>query len=106
LKTLVEWGVVGLAALVVILTLFVRGALALRRRLAGEQNDAYHFAAVFLFATAVYVVQGLFTDTPPFLYLNGLYFFLAGVVYAQLDACDAASEQGTVAVGLSATARA
>jgi O-antigen ligase/polysaccharide polymerase Wzy-like membrane protein len=85
LMTVVEWGLPGLLALVAILALSVRGGVALRRQ-TGDGDDERRFADVFLFATVVYLVQCLLVDTPPFLYLNGVYFFLAGVVFAQLDA--------------------
>jgi len=85
LMTVVEWGLPGLLALVAILGLFIRAGFALRRQ-TGEGDDERRFADVFLFATVVYLVQCLLVDTPPFLYLNGVYFFLAGVVFAQLDA--------------------
>jgi hypothetical protein len=65
--------------------LFVKAALELRRRLRDQRSFAYHFAGLFLTATVVFVTEGLFVDSPPLLYLNGLYFFLAGVVHAQLD---------------------
>ena len=92
LTTLVEWGLPGLVATVAILVLFVRGALSLRQQ-APENLGARRFADLFLFATVVYLVQCLLVDTPPFLYLNGLYFFLAGVVFAQLDALSAAADE-------------
>jgi hypothetical protein len=85
LMTLVEWGIGGLAAYIAILVLTVKGALELRRRL--ERRDfVYHFVAFFLGTAAIFVTQGLLVDTPPFFYLNGVFFFLAGLVYAQLDA--------------------
>jgi O-antigen ligase len=97
MMTLVEWGVVALVAYTAILVLIVRAAITLRRRLResslGRDPTAsrdwalsYHFAGFFLAVTVVFVVQGLFTDLTAFLYLNGLYFFLAGLLFAQLDA--------------------
>jgi len=106
LTTFIEWGIAGFASYVLILVLFARGAMTLLRRVSHDQGDIRAFAHVFLFATVVFVVQGLLVDTPPFLYLNGLYFFLAGAVYAQLDAFETAAEPGAVTVGFSATARA
>jgi hypothetical protein len=81
----VEWGLVGLLSYLAIQVLFVKAALELRRRLRDQRSFAYHFAGLFLTATVVFVTEGLFVDSPPLLYLNGLYFFLAGVVHAQLD---------------------
>jgi O-antigen ligase len=89
MMTLVEWGVVALVAFVAILTLIVRGAIELRRRLAHEANLIYHFAGLFLAASVMFIVQGMFVDLTAFLYLNGLYFFLAGLTFAQLDATPA-----------------
>jgi hypothetical protein len=66
--------------------------MRLRRRLADEQGVGYHFAGLLLAATVVFVTQGLLVDTPPFLYLNGVYFFLAGLALAQLDATAPAAE--------------
>jgi O-antigen ligase len=86
LMSLVEWGVPGVLAYIAVLAFLVRAALQLRRQLATEQDFRYHFASLFLGATIIFVVQGLLTDTPPFLYLNGVYFFLAGLLCAQLDA--------------------
>jgi len=105
LMTVVEWGLPGLLALVAILALFVRGGVALRRQ-TGDGDDARRFADVFLFATVVYLVQCLLVDTPPFLYLNGVYFFLAGVVFAQLDAraVPAAERASHLALGATAPA--
>lgn len=90
--TLVEWGIFGLAAYVALLALIVKGALDLHRRLAAQRDFVHAFAGFFLAATVVYLIQGLFTDIPPFAYLNGVYFFLAGLVFARLDALDAATE--------------
>jgi O-antigen ligase len=86
LTTLVEWGLVALIAYTAIIGLIVRAAMQLRRRLAREPTLAYHFASLVLGAAVVYVTQGLLVDTPPFLYLNGVFFFLAGLLFAQLDA--------------------
>jgi O-antigen ligase len=88
LMLLVEWGLVALLAYLAILALIVRAAILLRRRRAREQDLLYHFAGLVLAATVVFVTQGLFVDTPPFLYLNGLYFFLAGLLLAQFDAME------------------
>jgi hypothetical protein len=91
LTTLVEWGIVALVAYVAILTLIVKTALLLRRRLAHRPDLAFHFAAFVLGSTVVFVTQMLLVDTPPLLYLNGVYFFFAGVMAAQLDAASASS---------------
>lgn len=85
LMTLVEWGLVGLAAYCAVLVMMARGALHLRR-LVPEQDLAHQFAGLFLATVVVFVVQGLLVDTPPFLCLNGMVFFLGGLVHAQLDA--------------------
>jgi O-antigen ligase len=86
LMTLVEWGIPGLVAYVAIIVLLARGALDLRRRLADRQDFVYHFAGLFLGVAVVFVTQGLLVDTPPFFYLNGVFFLLAGIVFARLDA--------------------
>ena len=82
---LMEWGTIGLTAYLAIFVMFVRAALALRRRTASERSTAYHFAGFFIAVTIVYVVQGVFADVTAFLYLTSLLFFLAGLVHAQLD---------------------
>jgi O-antigen ligase len=89
MMTLVEWGVFALAAYVALLVLLLRGAIELRRRLAHEAGLVYHFAGLFLAAGLVFIVQGMFVDLTAFLYLNGLFFFLAGVTFAHLDATPA-----------------
>ena len=83
---LVEIGIVGLAAYIAILLLIVRAAIQLRRRLADERYPAYHFAGLVLATTLVFVTQMMFIDTPPMLYLNGLCFLFAGLMFAQIDA--------------------
>jgi O-antigen ligase len=99
----VEWGLPGLLALLTILACFVRAGFTLRWQ-TGDLDDERRFAEVFLFATVIYVVQCLFVDTPPFLYLNGVYFFLAGVVFAQLDARAETAAERESGVGLPAAA--
>ena len=89
MMTLVEWGVFALAAYVALLVLIVRAAIELRRRLAHEAGLVYHFAGFFLAAAVVFIVQGMFVDLTAFLYLNGLFFFLAGLMFAHLDATPA-----------------
>jgi hypothetical protein len=86
LMALVETGIVGLAAYIAILVLIVRAAIQLRRRLADERDPAYHFAGLVLATTLVFVTQMMFIDTPPMLYLNGLCFLFAGLMFAQIDA--------------------
>ena len=86
LTSFVEWGIAGLIAYTAILVLIVKGAIQLRRRLADEQGIGYHFAGLVLVTTVVFVTQGLLVDTTPFQYLNGVYYFLAGLLFAQLDA--------------------
>jgi O-antigen ligase len=86
LMTVVEWGIVALLAYVAILVLIVKAALRLRRRLPDERDPAHQFAGLVLAMAIVYVTQGLLVDIPPFLYLNGVFFFFAGVMFAQLDA--------------------
>src|SRR4029079_10203363 len=86
LMTLVEWGVVAVAAYVAILVLIVKAALRLRRRLNDPHDPAYQFTGLVIAATVVYVMQGLLVDIPPFQYLNGIFFVLAGLLFAQLDA--------------------
>lgn len=95
LMTLVEWGLVALIAWVGILAMIVRGAIQLRQRLAHQPDIAYHFSSLMLATTVVFVTQGLFADIPSFLYLNGVYFFLAGLVFAQLDATASADTLAT-----------
>jgi O-antigen ligase len=89
MMTLVEWGVFALAAYVAMLVLILRAAIELRRRTAHEAGLVHHFAGLFLAASVVFVVQGLFVDLTAFLYLNGLFFFLAGLTFAHLDATPA-----------------
>jgi len=103
LTTAIDWGLPGMLALVAIMTLFVRAGVALRRR-TGDGDDARRFADMFLFATVVYLGQCLLVDTNPFLYLNGLYFFLAGVVFAQLDARLGTAAEPASALALTTTA--
>jgi O-antigen ligase len=70
---------------VAILGLFIRAGFALRR----QTGDATMNAASPMCSCSrpwSTWMQCLLVDTPPFLYLNGVYFFLAGVVFAQLDA--------------------
>jgi O-antigen ligase len=86
LMTLVEWGVGGLIAYVALLVLIAKAAARLRHRFAQRSHLARHFAALFLATMVVFVTQGLFVDIPSLLYLNGVFFFLAGLVHAQLDA--------------------
>jgi O-antigen ligase len=86
LMTVVEWGIGGLIAYLAIHALFLRGAFELRRRLPDQKAPEYHFASFFIATSVVYLIQGMFVDTPPFLYLNGVYFFLAGLIHAHLDA--------------------
>jgi O-antigen ligase len=88
LTTLVEWGIVGLLAYLWVLALLVKGALDLRRRLADRVDFVFHFAGFFLCAVVVFASQGMLVDIPQFFYLNGVLFFLAGLVFAQLDAGD------------------
>jgi O-antigen ligase len=87
LMTLVEWGIPGLVAYVAIIVLLVKGALDLRRQQADRQDFIYHLAGLFLGTAVIFVTQGLLVDTPPFFYLNGVFFFLGGLVFARLDAC-------------------
>jgi len=103
LMTVVEWGLPGLLALVAILALFIRAGVALRRQ-TGDDDDERRFADIFLFATVVYVLQCLLVDTPPFLYLNDVYFFLAGIVFAQLDARSKTAVEPATSLTLPATA--
>ncbi len=103
LMTLVEWGIGGMLAYIAMLGLMLKGALDLRRRLAGRQDFVYHFGALFLGTAVVFIAQGLLVDTPPFFYLNGVFFFLGGLVHAQLDATAAeqtAAEPAYAAVSL------
>jgi hypothetical protein len=88
LMTLVEWGIGALIAYVAVLVLIVKAAIRLRRRLTDQRDPAYHFAGLVIAASVVYVVQGLLVDIPPFLYLNGVFFVLAGLMFAQLDATE------------------
>jgi O-antigen ligase len=103
LTTTVEWGLPGLVLFVTILTFFIRAGLTLRRQSA-EGDDGHRLADLFLFATVVYVGQCLLVDTPPFLYMNGLYYFLAGCVFAQLDAVADTAAERAGGVGLPAAA--
>jgi O-antigen ligase len=103
LTTAIDWGLPGLLALVAIQALFIRAGVALRRQ-TGEGDDERRVADVFLFATVVYLGQCLLVDTNPFLYLNGAYFFLAGVVFAQLDARAGVAAEPASDVTLPATA--
>lgn len=86
LMALVELGVVGLAAYIAILVLIVRAAMQLRRRLARDRDLAFHFAGLVLGTFVVFATQMMFIDTPPMLYLNGLCFLFAGLMFAQIDA--------------------
>jgi hypothetical protein len=61
------------------------GAIALRARGPDADADAFYFGGVLIFASVIYVIQCTLVDIPGFLYLTDLYFFLAGVVYGQLD---------------------
>jgi hypothetical protein len=103
LMTLVEWGLPGLLAFVMVLAFFIHAALELRRQ-TGEDDDERRVADMFLFASVIYLVQCLLVDTPPFLYLTGVYFFIAGVVFAQLDARAALAAHPAKDVTLPATA--
>jgi O-antigen ligase len=103
LTTTVEWGLPGLVVLVTILTFFIRAGIALRRQ-TGDADDERRFADLFLFAVVVYVGQCLLVDTIPFLYMNGLLFFLAGSVFAQLDARAETAAERTSGVGMPAAA--
>jgi O-antigen ligase len=94
--TLVEWGLPGLVAFLAVMVLFIRSALALRRRFSSERGLQYDFATFFLATTVVMLTQGLLVDTPVFLYMNSLFFFLAGLVSAQLDAAERASDAAAV----------
>ena len=80
-----EWGVLGLAAYLGIHVLFLRSALALRRRCILERAPPYHFAGLFVGVSVIYMTQGFLGDITDFLYLTSLFYFLAGLVYAQLD---------------------
>jgi O-antigen ligase len=86
LMALVELGIVGLAADIAILVLIVRAAMQLRRRLDRDRHLAFHFAGLVLGTFVVFATQMMFIDTPPMLYLNGLCFLFAGLMFAQLDA--------------------
>ena len=85
-SALVEWGILGLTAQLAWQFLFFAAALALRRRPTPAGGLAYRFAGFFVAASVVYFVQGLFVDMAAFLYLPQLYFLLAGLVFAELDA--------------------
>jgi O-antigen ligase len=85
LMTLIEWGIGGLIAWLAVHVFLIKPALELRR-LTDEATLAHHFAGFFIAATVIYMVQGLFADIPPFLYLTGIYYFLGGLLHAQLDA--------------------
>lgn len=81
---LVEWGLVGLLLYGAIFVLFGAASIELWRLARGPGYPSW-FAAFFLGATVVTLVQGLLVDLPAFQYLNNSYFLLAGVVYGQLD---------------------
>ena len=93
LTTLVEWGILALIAQLVLLALIVQAAFAIRRRFPNEPEALYHLTSLVLGATVVFVVQGMLVDTPPFLYLNGVYFFLVGLMYAQRDAIEGSARR-------------
>ena len=103
LTTTVEWGLPGLVVVVTILAFFIRAGIALRRQ-TGDGDDERRFADMFLFAIVVYVGQCLLVDTIPFLYMNGLVFFLAGSVFAQLDARAETAAERPAGVGMPAAA--
>jgi O-antigen ligase len=84
LMTLVEWGVLGLASYVAVIALILRLAFSVRR-LARNEDLLFHFTNFYVAAVMIFVLQNMLVDTPSFLYLNGLVFFLAGVLQAQYD---------------------
>lgn len=85
MMTLVEWGAFAMLAYMAILALIVKAGMELRRRLAATPGLVYHFAGLFLAVAVVFITQGMFVDLTAFLYLNGLFFFFAGLMFAQLD---------------------
>jgi O-antigen ligase len=104
LMVLVEWGIGGLLTWVLVLGSLLWGAIALRARGPDDDADAYYFGGVLIFASVVYLIQCVLVDIPGFLYLSDLYFFLAGVVYGQLDG--PALHEAADRLPLPATARA
>lgn len=97
--TLVEWGVFGLVARVLVHVGLAWGARLLRAGGPDVGPDDYYLGGMFLFATVVYLIQCFAVDMPAYHYLNGLYYFLGGVTYARVDWRRHAAVSGELATG-------
>jgi O-Antigen ligase len=91
LATMTQWGLFGLVPYLATFLLLLHSAFELRRRAGPERRFTYHYAAFFIATTVLYLIQGMFVDIPAFDYFNSVYFFSAGLLYAERDARDVPS---------------
>lgn len=80
LYTLVQYGLIGLAAYAAIFVYIVRSGITLMRSVPDPDSGQRQFVVLFWGMLAAYLVVGLFTDVVAFTFLGALLYIFAGVL--------------------------